>query len=165
MIVTFVVVGVATVAILLAGGWLIAATRGTTAGMTAAHWHNVLWYSLRGLALIALLSGVGAAVAGLTRHTAAALVGAFGYLVIFELVVRRLHPQWERWLLTTNAGALLSGWTRVEVVQRFQLGFTPPPEFVLRADRAALYLGALFVLVIATWAVTLVRRDVDEGGP
>jgi ABC-2 family transporter protein len=160
---TFVVIGVVSTLLLLAGGWVVAATRGTTAGMTTTVWHVVLWYSLRGLVLIALLSGAGAAIAGLTRHTSAALVGAIGYLVVFEIVVRRLHPEWIRWFLTSNAGALLGGWATIDVVERRRVfTFTPLKEFVLHADRAALYLGVLFVLVVAVWAVVLVRQDVNE---
>jgi ABC-2 type transport system permease protein len=162
---TFVVIGVVSTLLVLAGGWVVAATRGTTAGMTTTAWHEVLWYSVRGLALIALLSGAGAAIAGLTRHTSAALVGAIGYLVVFEFVVRRLHPEWIRWFLTSNAGALLGGWASLDVVARGPVfKFTPVKEFVLHADRAALYLGVLFVLVVAAWAVVLVRQDVNEGG-
>jgi ABC-type transport system involved in multi-copper enzyme maturation permease subunit len=165
VVVTLVAVGVLTVAVLVAGGWVIAATRGTTAHVTPVVWHNVLWYSLRGLALVALLSSVGVALAGLTRHTAAALVGAIGYLVVFEIVVRHLHPQWERWLLTTNAGALLGGSVRVLPEQRFAFKFTPQPAFVLHADRAGLYLGVLAILMIASWVIALVRRDVDDASP
>jgi hypothetical protein len=161
---TFVVIGAASTLIILAGGWLVAATRGTTAGMTTHAWHQVLWYSLRGLPLIALLTGAGAAIAGLTRHTSAALVGAIGYLVIFEITLRRLHPQWVRWLLTTNAGALLGGWSTVDIPQREPVfGFTPLKQFVLHADRAAIYLVVLFAVVVATWAVVLLRQDVNEG--
>lgn len=161
---TFVLIGMATTLLLVAGGWVVAATRGTTAGMNAAHWRDVLWYALRGLTLIALLSGAGAAIAGLTRHTSAALVGAIGYLVVFEFVVRRLHPEWIRWFLTSNAGALLGGRAAIDVVERGPVfKFTPLTEFVLHADRAALYLGVLFVLVVAAWAVVLVRQDVNEG--
>jgi ABC-2 family transporter protein len=161
---TFLVIGVVSTLLLLAGGWVVAATRGTTAGMTSTVWHGVLWYGLRGLALIALLSGAGAAIAGLTRHTSAALVGAIGYLVVFEIVVRRLHPEWIRWFLTSNAGALLGGWVHIDVVERRRVfTFTPVKEFVLHADRAALYLGILFLLVVAAWALILLRQDVNEG--
>lgn len=164
LIATFVAVGVVTIGVLLAGGWLIAATRGTTAGTNALVRHQVLWYSLRGLVVIVLLSGAGAAVAGLTRHTAAALVGAVGYMVIFELAMRHLHPQWERWLLTTNAGALVGGWVHVEPIFGPERRFNPPPVYTLHADRALLYLGILFVGVIGAWAIGLLRRDVDEAG-
>jgi ABC-2 family transporter protein len=163
VIAAFLVIGVVTTAVLLAGGWFIAATRGTTAGMTATMWQEVLWYSLRGLALIALLSGAGAAIAGLTRHTSAALVGAIGYLIVFEIVVRHLHPQWIRWFLTSNAGALLGGWVTVDVPQRDRVfGFSPVKEFVLRANRGGVFLAVLFVIVVAAWAIALVRQDVNE---
>lgn len=164
LILTFVAIGVVTTALVLFGGWLIAATRGTTSGITGVVKHQVLMYSVRGLLLVVALTGAGAAVAGLTRHTAAALVGAVGYLVVFEIVVRRQHPEWIRWLLTTNAGALIGGWVHVDAVihgpERFAA--TLPPTFVLHADRAAAFLGILLVVLVATWALVLVRRDIDE---
>lgn len=167
VIVAFVLIAVVTVAVFLAGAWVIAATRGTTAGTNAAHQHALLMYSLRGLVLVALLTGAGAAVAGLTRHTSAALAGAIGYLVVFEFVVRRLHPEWARWLLTSNAGALLGGTASLDVVDRkraFIISGKPPATFVLHADRAAVYLGVLFVVAVGAWSIALVRRDVDESG-
>jgi hypothetical protein len=162
VVVTFVVIGVVTTAILLASGWAIAATRGTTAGITATVWRELLWYSLRGLPLIALLTGAGAAIAGLTRHTAAALVGAIGYMVVFEIVVRRLHPEWIRWLLATNSGALLGGWVHLDATQRVPFGLSPGAGFVLHANRAGIYLAVLFLVVVATWAFVLLRQDVNE---
>ena len=164
LMLTFVAIGVATTALLLFGGWLIAATRGTTAGLTGVVRHHVVMYSLRGLLLVVALTGAGAAIAGLTRHTAAALVGAVGYLVVFEIVVRRQHPEWIRWLLTTNAGALIGGWVHVDPVIRGPERFaaTLPPSFTVHADRAALFLGILLVVLVGTWALVLLRRDVDE---
>ncbi|HEU5004087.1 MAG TPA: ABC transporter permease subunit [Actinomycetota bacterium] len=164
LIITFVAIGVVTTVLLLFGGWLIAATRGTTAGITGAVKHHILMYSLRGLLLVVALTGAGAAIAGLTRHTAAALVGAVGYLVVFEIVVRRQHPEWIRWLLTTNAGALIGGWVHVDPVIRGPARFlsTPPPSVFVHADRAALFLGILLVVLVATWALVLLRRDIDE---
>lgn len=170
VVVTFVAIGVVAIVLILAGGWLIAATRGTTSGVTELLRHRVLWDALRGLVLIALLTGAGAAIAGLTRHTSAALAGAIGYLVVVELVLRRLHPEWTRWFLTSNAGALLGGFVHIDTIVRGPFSregrspFGVNPIFVLHADRAALYLGILFVVAIGTWALMLVRRDVDEGG-
>lgn len=166
VVIAFVAVGVVTIPLILAGGWLIGATRGTTAGFTTVIQHRLLWYSLRGLVLIGLLTGAGAAVAGLTRHTSAALAGAVGYLVIFELVMRRFHPQWARWFLTSNSGALLGGFVHLDVPPVGPVRasrFVPGATFTLHADRAALFLGALFVVTIGAWALALVRRDVDEG--
>lgn len=163
VVVVFVVIGVVSIAAILSGGWLVAATRGTTAGTTSLIQHKLLWYSLRGLVLIALLAGAGAAVAGLTRHTSAALAGAVGYLVVVEIVLRHLHPQWTRWFLTSNAGALLGGSVHIYAPRTALSLFGPPSTFTLHADRAALFLGTLFVAVIGFWAVGLVRRDVDEG--
>ena len=85
-------------------------------------------------------------------------------MVVFELVVRRQHPEWIRWLLTTNAGALIGGWVHVDPVIRCPERFaaTAPPSFFVHADRAALFLGILLVVLVVSWAVALLRRDIDE---
>jgi ABC-2 type transport system permease protein len=166
VVVTFVAAALVATALAVGGAWLVAATRGTTAGTVAGVWHSVVYSGLRGLALVALLSAVGVCVAGLTRHTAAVLVGAIGYMIVFEFVVRRLHPEWSRWLLASNAGALLGGRISLPLVHRGPgvAFFGQPTVFVLHAGRAAIYLCALCAVALVAWAVTLVRRDVDEGG-
>jgi len=84
--------------------------------------------------------------------------------VIFELVVRRLHWQWQRWLLIENAGALLNGKDQIFPVHEGPKGLFVNTVFTLHADRAALYLGILFAFVMLVWGVSMLRRDVDESG-
>ncbi|HWD07652.1 MAG TPA: ABC transporter permease subunit [Actinomycetota bacterium] len=161
---SFVAVGVVALVVAVGSAWLIAATRGTTAGTTALVWHHVIYDSLRGLLVVALLVGTGVAIAGLARHTSAVLAGAVGYIVIFEIVVRRFHWQWLRWLLLENAGALVAGKTQIFPVHEGPPGLFVNTVYTLHADRAALYLGSLFVAVMVVWAVSMMRRDVDESG-
>ncbi|MGH2718171.1 MAG: ABC transporter permease subunit [Actinomycetota bacterium] len=163
-IASFVAVAVVAVVVAVGSAWLIAATRGTTSGTTALIWHHVTYDSLRGLILVALLVGAGVAIAGVARHTSAVLAGAVGYIVIFELIVRRLHWQWQRWLLLENAGALMSGKSQIFPVHEGPKGLFVNTVFTLHADRAALYLCILFVVVMLAWALSLTRRDVDESG-
>ena len=165
VVVVLAVAGALAVALTLATFWVIAATRGTTAHTTSHVMSVVLSRSLRGLLLIALLTGAGAAIAGFSRHTPAALVAMVVYLIAFETVLRHFRPGWVRWFLTENAGAVLTGRVRI---------FLPPPPggfnqfttqrgYVLHGGRATLYLVALLIVLVAAWAVTFVRRDIDEG--
>lgn len=151
------VVGVVALGLETLLGWVVAATRGTTAGTTGAVVSEVLLRCGRGLGLVALLSVAAASVAGLLRSTAGALGVAAAYLVGGELVLRGLRPGWERWLLTSNAGAIVTG--RVQVVgRRFRTGMTT--LYTLHAGRAAVYLGLGVVVLVAVSAVVLRRRDV-----
>jgi ABC-2 type transport system permease protein len=164
VIVAFMLIGVVAMAVTLGATWAIAATRGTTAGTTHAVKTVLLYRSLRGLVLVGLLTGAGTALAGLTRHTAMALVAVIGYLIAFEVVLRHIYPDWSRWLLTSNAGAFLTGSERIFPPRRDFVAFGTPTSYLLHANRAAIYLGGLFVVLVALWAVALLRRDVDEGG-
>jgi hypothetical protein len=83
--------------------------RGTTAGADR-EW---LW-SLSGAVLrVALLTGLAASlmasVAMIGRNTAAALGVAFGYLVIFENLVRAWKPWSSRFLLGPNGAVFVTG--------------------------------------------------------
>jgi hypothetical protein len=165
-IVVLVVVGAVAIGLGLAGSWLIAATRGTTAGTTSHAVNLMIARGARGLLLVGLLTGAGCAIAGFTRHTVAALVATVAYLVIVENILRHLVPGSERWLLTTNAAAVLTGKVRL---------FPPPSAggfaqfslqraFVLHATRGLIYLTALLAALVGIWAFTFAHRDIDEGG-
>ena len=162
--VSFVAVAVVAMIAVLGVIWLIAATRGSTAGVHAALEKALLWRSLRGLVLVALLTGAGMAIAGLTRHTATAMVAFVAYLIAFELVLRRVYPGLGRWLLTSNAGAFLTGSVKLDLQSGRFRTFGSPTTYTLHADRAAIYLIGIFIILVGLWAVALVRRDVDEGG-
>jgi len=63
----------------------------------------------RGTALVALLTGIGMAVATLGRTTAAALGAAFAYLVILENILGSFLAAWRPWLLLGNVIVFVSG--------------------------------------------------------
>lgn len=54
-------------------------------------------------------SALGFALAMIGRNTAAALGVTFGYLAIVEVLLRELRPGWQKWLLSENLGALITG--------------------------------------------------------
>jgi ABC-2 type transport system permease protein len=166
-IVVLVVVGAVAIGLGLAGSWLIAASRGTTAGTTSHAVNLMIARGARGLLLIGLLTGAGCAIAGFTRHTVAAVVATVAYLVIVENILRHLEPGWERWFLMSNAAAVLTGKVRLFLPpQRGALStFTQQPTFfVLHASRGLIYLTALLVALVGIWAFTFTHRDIDEGG-
>jgi ABC-2 type transport system permease protein len=164
VIVVLVLAGVLAMLLALAGSYLIAATRGTTAGITHQVVKLIAERGARGLILIALLTGAGAALAGFTRHTVAALVTTVAYLVIVEIILRRFEPNWGRWLLTSNAGAVVGGSVRIFGGDKFVRGRLNTPEYVLHASRGVIYLVALFAALLLIWIVSFTRSDIDEGG-
>lgn len=83
---------------------------GTTAGADAAWFRGLATVLLRSEALVAMAAVVGAAVAMVGRNTAAALGGAFAYMVIGEQVIRGWKPGLRPWLLFENSFLFLVGY-------------------------------------------------------
>lgn len=158
LVVGFAVVGLAAITIMVCGGWLVAATRGTLAGTDPHLVRELVLRGARGMAIVASIAVLTGALASLLRSTAGALGVLGGYLILGENAVRGLHPQWTRWLLGPNLGALLVGHLDI-----------PPPltgpvarlsrPFVLSGARSATYLLSIVVIVVAAAAVTVRRRD------
>jgi ABC-2 type transport system permease protein len=63
----------------------------------------------RDTALVALLTGIGMAIATLGRTTAAALGAAFAYLVVLENILGNFLAAWRPWLLLGNIIVFVSG--------------------------------------------------------
>jgi hypothetical protein len=63
----------------------------------------------RGVALTALASGIGFAIATIGRNTAIALGVGFGYIVILENILGSSLERWRQWLVLGNAIVLVSG--------------------------------------------------------
>lgn len=155
-------VGVLAIGFEIGAGLLIAATSGTLQHVTTGFVTSLTLRGLRGLGLISLLAAVGAAIAGISRHTAAALGLAVGYLVAFEMVLRGLRPQWERWLFSDNAAAILNGKTTLPGASIHEGAgvFTGNAVFTLSATRGAVYLTLVVLGLLAVTSATLIRRDV-----
>ncbi len=163
--VVVVTIAVTAVAFQLLVYWAIAATRGTLAGTTSRVVAELIWRGARGVGLVGLLAVAAAATAGIVRSTAGALGAAAGYMVIFEILSRNLRPGWARWLLSSNAGALVTGkisiYPPTSSSSSFGPGsFTAPGVFTLHASRAALVLSLGTAALVALWALLLRRRDV-----
>jgi ABC-2 type transport system permease protein len=72
------------------------------------------WASLagligRGVALTAVASGMGFAIATIGRNTAAALGAGFAYIIVLENILGSSIERWRRWLLLGNVIVFVSG--------------------------------------------------------
>ena len=63
----------------------------------------------RGVALTALASGMGLAIATIGRNTAAALGAGFAYIIVLENILGSSVERWRKWLLLGNVIVLVSG--------------------------------------------------------
>jgi ABC-2 type transport system permease protein len=137
------------VAFLSAGIALAAMLRGSTVGVGAEWWTDVLLTWLR-VALAAAISGViGGAVAAIGRHTSAALGVVFVWTAVIEGLIRGLRPLWTPWLLGENLVSFLSWQTTG--FQVFTQSYTVTPVravFVILGYTAVLLaLGFAFVRI------------------
>lgn len=149
-----------------AGFWVIAHYRGITDGMTAGAWQSVVLAELRGLALVLVAGLVGFALASLGRHTAMALGGALGILVVGQfglgIVLEIAEVKFvEAWLLPTYALA----WIQKQVVLQ-EWNCTPSPNVdcpqtmnIGWQDSAVLF-GVIVVLVFGAALWSMRRRDI-----
>jgi ABC-2 type transport system permease protein len=137
------------VAFLSAGIPLAATLRGSTVGVGAEWWTDVLLTWLR-VAVAAAISGViGGAVAAVGRHTSAALGVVFVWTAVIEGLIRGLRPLWTPWLLGENLVSFLSWQTTG--FQVFTQSYTVTPVravFVILGYTAFLLaLGFTFVRI------------------
>ncbi|HEX4942149.1 MAG TPA: hypothetical protein VFW51_06420, partial [Actinomycetota bacterium] len=144
------VMTLAIVAFLSAGLALAAATRGSTVGTDGAWRSDVLSTALRVGAAASISSVIGAAVAAVGRHTAAALGVVFVWTAVIEGLIRGFRPLWSPWLLGDNLVSFLS-WSATDYqVSTFET-FTVTPGravFVILGYTAiTLLLGCTFIRV------------------
>jgi hypothetical protein len=155
-------VGAAAVAALAQLVWFgaaeaLAATRGTRTGLPDGFYGDVLTAQGRLVLFGVLLSGLGFALANLLRNTGAALGVVALYLAVLENLIRVLQPSWQEWLLTTNAGALISR----TPVRFFTTRDGTGHEVVIGHVHGGLYLTALVAGLLALGAVLFSRRDLS----
>lgn len=140
---------VALLSLLSLGLALVAATRGSTAGVEGP-WLRGVVGTIGRIALVSALTAVlGAAIAGIGRHTAAALGAVFVYLAVVESLLRGLVPRWIPNMLSTGMVILIDG--------RAQ---DPGNGDIVSVERALVTL-LLYAGVLAAVAVGMFRtRDV-----
>ena len=101
----------------------------------------------------------------LLRHTAAVIGLAMGYLVIVEIVFRRVLQGAQPWMLQLNMEGWLQHGTKyyinncaIDSQGNYSCGGV---EKLLRFGHSATYLGLLVVFVVALSAMVFQRRDVN----
>jgi ABC-2 type transport system permease protein len=138
------------IAFLSAGLALAAMLRGSTVGVGAEWWTDVLMTSLRVSIAAALSAVIGGAVAAIGRHTSAALGVVFVWTAVIEGLIRALRPLWSPWLLGDNLVSFLSWQTTDFQVSTFESYTVTPGRalFVILGYTAGLLaLGLTFVRI------------------
>jgi hypothetical protein len=123
---------------------------GTMEGADAAWWRELAWAVLRVAGLTGLAAILMASVAMLGRNTAAALGAAFGYMMLFENLLRAWKPWAGRFLLGENSVMFLTG------------GNVEGAPFERSTSTALLTLTGYAALVAAASVVSFWRRDVTS---
>jgi ABC-2 type transport system permease protein len=148
------VMTLAIVAFLSAGLAVAAILRGSTFGTDGAWWADVLSTWLRIGVAASISAVIGAAVAAIGRHTAAALGVVFVWTAVVEGLIRGLRPRWTPWLLGDNLVSFLS-WESTETQ------FESFRSFTITPGRALLVIAGYAILALAL-GFTFVRvRDVQ----
>lgn len=137
-------------ALLSLGLALVASTRGSTVGTDDAWFRAVVGTILRISVVASLTAVLGAAIAGIGRHTAAAMGAVFVYLAVVESLLRGLVPRWVPNMLSSGMVVFIDG----------RAG-DPGNGAVLSVERA-LATVVVYAVVFAVLATTLFRvRDVN----
>lgn len=129
----------------------------------ANFWRDLVSLQVRGVGLVVLVALIAAAVTMMTRHTAALLGLAFGWVAVVENAVRILLTSrgWSRWLLTENVTAYLFPGGRELVTRRVMTGegsYSEQRVLVSNLD-ALLYLGVITAVLVVASGLLLRRRD------
>nr|MDT0660233.1 ABC transporter permease subunit [Micromonospora sp. DSM 115978] len=160
-------VTVVTAAAWTAAFWAIGSMRGTTAGMTAGTWQSFALTGLRGAVLVLIASAVGFAVASFGRHTALALGGAIGVIVVGQfglgILLSMANVKFiEAWLLPTYLLAWMDKSVELENWNacNFSMGQCEPDKLELTWQHSSLLFGVALLISLgaATWAMR--SRDI-----
>ena len=138
---------------------LVAATRGTTDGLTSGIVQSELLTAARGLIVVTFTGLLGFAVAGLARVPGAALGAAFVYFAILEQVIGGLRPGWIRYLVAPNVAAVVTDGLEVPARRSTELDMSDP-VITLTWGRGTLTLAVYLALVLGAFYAVFSRRDV-----
>ncbi|MEV6811483.1 ABC transporter permease subunit [Micromonospora sp. NPDC051296] len=148
--------------------WLVATWRGTTEGMTSGAWQSFLLTGLRGIVLVLVAATVGFALASLGRHTAMALGGAIGVLVVGQvglgILLQMAQVRFtEAWLLPTYAYAWMTKTVTLQDWRACNATYTgecrPATLDITWQHSSVLFtVGVVVFLGAAIWAMR--RRDI-----
>jgi hypothetical protein len=148
-------------------GWLVMAALlravdGDGRALPPHFWEHLMATQGRAVLLTLLISLLGFGLTNLIRNTGAALGVGFVYFAIVETAVRALRPAWEPWLLSSNAGALVSpGGLKIYIFDAIgRNGFTEPRVYLLTNLQAGIELTVVVVVIIGIGVWLFNRRDV-----
>lgn len=160
-------VTVAAAAAWTAAFWAIGTFRGTTDNMTSGVWQSFALTGLRGTTLVLAAGVIGFALASLGRHTALALGGVLGLMVVGQfglgIVLSMAQVKFmQAWLLPTY----LLAWMQKKVTLHdynaceFSRGECRPAtmDITWHQSTVLLVVGVVLALGAAMW--TMRRRDV-----
>lgn len=149
----------------LASAELMARTRGSTDGLPAHFWSQLVAQQGRSTLLVVVAALLGFGIANLVRNTGAALGVGFVYFAVVETAIRGFRPGWQQWLLTDNAVALVSrGGHRLYLADE---GYVDKQgsyvqsgrEVVMSNLHGGLVLGLVTAALLAVGVWTFRRRD------
>jgi hypothetical protein len=121
---------------------IVAATRGTMAGVDTQWVWTTSGIVARSALVATIASAIGFALASVARNTTAAVIAGFIYFAVLESAVRGFRPNWTRWLLGDNAFLFVIGREEADFLQHSEA----------RALATLLFYGvALFSLALATF--------------
>ncbi|PZF90818.1 ABC transporter permease subunit [Micromonospora deserti] len=152
-----------------AGFWLVATFRGSTEKMTSGAWQSFALTGLRGVVLALVLATAGFALASLGRHTAMALGGAIGVMVVGQFALGILLDMAgvrfaEAWLLPTYAMAWMQKKVTLQDWQSCNATFSgecqpATLDITWQQSSVLLAVGVIVTLGAALW--TMRRRDIS----
>jgi ABC-type transport system involved in multi-copper enzyme maturation permease subunit len=160
-------IGVAGQLVWLASAELLAATRGTSAGLPKTFWSDLVGQQARIVLFVVIMALLGFGIANLIRNTAASLGVGFVYIAILEPAVRIFRPRWQEWLYTDNVVALLSKNGNHIVLDNSPSSgratssdpIIAPHELVMSNLHGALVLGLVTAVIVLAGIVSFQRRD------
>ncbi|MER5334998.1 ABC transporter permease subunit [Micromonospora sp. NPDC002717] len=160
---------VPTTALWFGSFWLVATFRGSTEKMTSGVWQSFALTGLRGVVLALITATIGFALASLGRHTAMALGGAIGLMVVGQfglgILLQMAGVQFaEAWLLPTYAAAWMQKKVTLEdwnACQATYFGECKPETLDITWQHSSVLLavGLTVILGAALWAMR--RRDIS----
>ncbi|SCL20751.1 ABC-type transport system involved in multi-copper enzyme maturation, permease component [Micromonospora nigra] len=148
-----------------AGFWLVATFRGSTEGVTSGAWQSFALTGLRGVTLALVAAIIGFALASLGRHTAMALGGAIGVMIVGQVGLGILlgmsgvrFP--EAWLLPTYVYAWMAKKVELQDWDACNVSYTGEcqPDVLEITWQQSSVLFAVAVTVILGAAMWFMRR-------
>jgi hypothetical protein len=140
--------------------WILQSLVGTDRALPDDFWPDLLAEQGRSVLLTVLIGLLGFGLANLIRNTGAALGVGFVYFAIVENAIRIFEPMADRWLLSTNAVALvLPGGTRIYDYSAVEAEIGEPPSYLVTNLHGGLVVSAFVAVIVGVGVLLFSRRD------